>query len=461
MSSELPSLVARLEAVATRLESVASGGAPEADVGAVVQAFDELVNEHVSEFVKLSNQIGGDVKTQADMVDKAFKAQREFIVIASKHKQPAQDVLQKLLKPTSDQISAVQSFREKNRRSKEFNHLSGLSEAIPALGWVAVPKTPGPHVKDMGEAAQFYLNRVLKDHKGDQVHTQWVKCINTLLADLQVYIKNHHTTGVTWNKSGPPATAGAAPSPAPGGPAPPPPPPVQAPTDAAPASGPKGGAASALFSQINKAGTGISAGLKKVTDDQKTHKNPAIRKTGPVPSKPGQKEATTPVAAAKPAKKKTPVFELQGGKKWIVEHQEDRRDLIISDAQMTQTIYVYQCKGITLQVKGKCNSIFLDGCKKTALVFDDAIATCEFVNCQSVQCQINGKVPTISIDKTDGCQIYLSKDSLHSEIISAKSSEMNIMIPKADGDFSEYALPEQFKTTWNGSALVTDCTASI
>lgn len=46
-----------------------------------------------------------------------------------------------------------------------------------------------------------------------------------------------------------------------------------------------------------------------------------------------------------------------------------------------------------------------------------------------------GKVPTISINKTDGCHIYLSKDSLSCEIISAKSSEMNILVPKEDGEF--------------------------
>lgn len=44
-------------------------------------------------------------------------------------------------------------------------------------------------------------------------------------------------------------------------------------------------------------------------------------------------------------------------------------------------------------------------------------------------------MPTISIDKTDGCQVYLSKESLSCDIISAKSSEMNILIPKGDGDF--------------------------
>jgi hypothetical protein len=46
-----------------------------------------------------------------------------------------------------------------------------------------------------------------------------------------------------------------------------------------------------------------------------------------------------------------------------------------------------------------------------------------------------GKVPTISIDKTDGCQMYLSPESLDVEIISSKSSEMNVLVPKGNGDY--------------------------
>lgn len=46
-----------------------------------------------------------------------------------------------------------------------------------------------------------------------------------------------------------------------------------------------------------------------------------------------------------------------------------------------------------------------------------------------------GKVPTISINKTDGCHVYLSKDSLSCEIVSAKSSEMNVLVPNKDGEF--------------------------
>ena len=53
--------------------------------------------------------------------------------------------------------------------------------------------------------------------------------------------------------------------------------------------------------------------------------------------------------------------------------------------------------------------------------------------------QVLGKVPTISIDKTDGCQMYLSKDSIATEIISAKSSEMNVLIPNGDDFVSTLA----------------------
>jgi hypothetical protein len=49
-----------------------------------------------------------------------------------------------------------------------------------------------------------------------------------------------------------------------------------------------------------------------------------------------------------------------------------------------------------------------------------------------------GKVPTISINKTDGCHAYLSKNSLDCEIVSAKSSEMNVLIPTEGGDFVSF-----------------------
>lgn len=199
-------------------------------------------------------------------------------------------------------------------------------------------------------------------------------------------------------------------------------------------------------------------GLKKVTDDMKTHKNPTLRQ-GPKPFK-----ASAPQTAPKPSKpavqapaaatKKPPVFELQD-KRWAIENQEGNKNIEVVDTNIKQTVYAFKCNNCVIKVKNKLNSITLDSCKKTAIVFDDVVSSLEFINCQSVQGQVMGKVPTISIDKTDGCLIYLSKDSLDTEIVTAKSSEMNVLVPKADGDFTEFALPEQFKTTWDGSKFNT------
>lgn len=57
----------------------------------------------------------------------------------------AQMELHDLLKPISDHIQEIQNFRERNRGSSLFNHLSAISESIPALGWVAVVRKSSTH----------------------------------------------------------------------------------------------------------------------------------------------------------------------------------------------------------------------------------------------------------------------------------------------------------------------------
>ncbi|KAL3889665.1 hypothetical protein ACJMK2_001998 [Sinanodonta woodiana] len=477
MADALVSVVNRLEGVAVRLEQLASrtghgqAGAPshQPDVlNPFVIAYDEIISGPFAKFLECSKKIGGEVAEQCGIVAEAFKCQREFLVLVSKSKKPNQNVLQKLLAPTSDKIQAVTAFRDQRRSSPFFNHLSALSESIPALGWVAVEPTPGPYVKDMADAGMFYTNRVLKDFKDkDQTHVDWTKTWLGTLTELQTYIKNFHTTGAAWNPQGVDATVaskgappkipahGGAPPPPPG-PPPPPPPATSEDTHAGPEVD-----RSALMKEISK-GLDVTKGLKKVTDDLKTHKNPTLRISGPAPFKkhvpvPTQKTASKPTPAHDD---KPPVLELQN-KKWVVEYHNGNKDLVLSDTNLKQTVYMYKCTDSTLQVKGKVNSITLDNCRKVAIVFEDVVSSVEFVNCQSVQAQSLGKCPTLSIDKTDGCLIYLSKESLNAEIVTAKSSEMNVLVPKDDGDFTEFPIPEQFKTIWNGSKFVTGCTESV
>ncbi|KAI3420829.1 F-actin-capping protein subunit alpha [Globodera pallida] len=80
------------------------------------------------------------------------------------------------------------------------------------------------------------------------------------------------------------------------------------------------------------------------------------------------------------------------------------------------------------------------------------------INVQTDIKQSLGALPTISIQKTDGCHVYLSKESLGAEIVTCKSSELNVMVPNGDGDFTEFPVSEQFKTTFDaaGNKLKTE-----
>ena len=354
--------------------------------------YDDLVSGPVDTFYQLSTSIGGIVREMADKALTAIKSQRQFLVVASKSRQPSQEILINLLKPTSDAIQAVQSFREKHRATEWFNHLSAISESISALGWVTVAPTPGPFVKEMKDAAQFYTNKVLVAYKEkDKTHVEWTKTWIDFLTQLQSYIKEFHTTGLSWNAKGGEATAsnGNPPPPPPvrGGSLPPPPPPPPSADFFKEASG-DNDARLALMKELNR-GTDITSGLRKVTDDQKTHKNPALKSQGIVSASDVPSGKKNVPASSPPAKQQQPPkFELEG-KKWLVEFQSGAQNLIIQETEMNQSVNLYKCKDTVVQVKGKINSITVDSCIKTAIVFQDIVSVVEFINCQNIQAQVS------------------------------------------------------------------------
>ncbi|GAB6028170.1 hypothetical protein CHUAL_002376 [Chamberlinius hualienensis] len=421
-------------------------------------AFDDIFRGPFQQFLQLSRQIGDDVSNQAKMVEEAMNELRRFLSLAPHCKAPDTNQLTELLKPLADKVSAIQTFREKNRASKFINHLSAVSESSPAFFWVSVTPTPGPYVKEMSDAGQFYSNRVLVEYKEkDKTHVEWAKSLVLIFTAMQQFIKQHHTTGVSWNprggnvadaKSGRPASGGRAPPPPPG---PPPPPPPSFEELSALVQNVSVDNRAALFEQLNR-GDDVTKGLRKVTSDQQTHKNPNLR------TQPGI-EPKHSFGASHPGKAnvvvaKPPKLELQG-KKWVVEHHKGNKNIVIDDTSMNQSVYVYACEDCVIQVKGKLNSIVLDACKKSSLVFDNIVSSVEFVNCQRIQAQGMGVVPTVMIDKTDGIQFYLSKESLTAEVVTSKSSEMNLLIPNASGEYDEFPVPEQFKTQWNGKGITT------
>ena len=301
--------------------------------------------------------------------------------MASKSKKPNDATLMTILKPLSEIIQQIQEFREQNRTHELFIHLSAISESIPALGWVTISPTPGPYVKEMNDASQFYTNKVLVGYKEkDKTHIEWAKAWLSFLTGLQAFIKQHHTTGLVWNPRGGDVSGAQTNGASAGGPGlpPPPPPPVGFFDDSK-----KNDDRSALFAAINK-GEDITKGLKKISADQQTHKNPSLRISSVVPDKASSGTTATP---QKVPTRGPPKMALEG-KKWMIENQIGRKDLVITNAEMNQSINVYKCEDCVLQVKGKINSITVDLSKKFSIVFDNIVSVVEFINSQKIQAQV-------------------------------------------------------------------------
>lgn len=155
--------------------------------------YTDILQGPLAQYLQISAKIGGDVAEQSRLVSGAFEAQLRFLKQAAQISKPPLSEIPTLLNSTSQQITAVQDYREKHRTSPFFMHLSAISESVTALAWVTVSPAPAPFVKEMNDAGQYYTNRVLKDWKEkDKNHVDWVKAwVQTLTGEQllwQIYI---------------------------------------------------------------------------------------------------------------------------------------------------------------------------------------------------------------------------------------------------------------------------------
>ncbi|GLT42779.1 hypothetical protein SLA2020_167630 [Shorea laevis] len=450
-------LIERLEAAVARLEGLSAAGVSrefagdsggEAVTDPSILAFDDFMSQYVARVSAAAEKIGGQVLDVTKILSDAFSVQRVLLIKVKQTQKPDMAGLAEFLKPLNEVIMKASSMTE-GRRSDFFNHLKTAADSLTALAWIAYAgkdcgmSMPIAHVEESWQMAEFYNNKVLVEYRNkDPNHVEWAKALKELyLPGLRDYVKSHYPLGPVWNASGKKVSPAPPKAPRPGAPAPPPPPPASlfsSESSQPSSSKPKDGMA-AVFQEIS-AGN-ITSGLRKVTADMKT-KNQTDR-TGVVTA--SGKETG---ARSSPSFSKTgpPKLELQMGRKWVVENQIGKKDLVINDCDAKQTVYIYGCKDSVLQIQGKVNNITVDKCTKVGVVFKDLVAACEIVNCHSVEVQCQGSAPTISVDNTSGCQLYLSKESLGASITTAKASEINILVPgtEPDGDWIEHALPQQF-----------------
>lgn len=71
--------------------------------------------------------------------------------------------------------------------------------------------------------------------------------------------------------------------------------------------------------------------------------------------------------------------------------------------------------------------------------------------------QVEGSLPQISIDQSQGGSIYLSKESMSTEIYTSCSTSINVNLPIGeDEDYVEFPIPEQLKHTFDNGKMKSD-----
>ena len=93
----------------------------------------------------------------------AFEAERTYLLVTTKAKHP-EGQPPELMTDIHKCLSIVDDYKESNRGSPQFTHLSAVAEGIVGLGWI-VEKRPADFVSGVLSGAQYFGNKILKEQK--------------------------------------------------------------------------------------------------------------------------------------------------------------------------------------------------------------------------------------------------------------------------------------------------------
>lgn len=171
-----------------------------------VKVYDTYVKSAVVPFAKACDDL--DMKETGTLIVKAWEGVRLIIVLASRSKSPSLDeyasTLQTHLALTQN---AVSDFQKVTLSRDLDQHRKAITEILGALAWVYMKQPqqqqlPAVFVKETLGSAEFWMNRLRKEFKGDAKHIAFCDAAKQVLVELVEYIQNHHKTGLTFNPRG-------------------------------------------------------------------------------------------------------------------------------------------------------------------------------------------------------------------------------------------------------------------
>lgn len=157
--------------------------------------------------------------------------------------------------------------------------------------------------------------------------------------------------------------------------------------------------------------------------------------TAPVEEKKEEKKAPAkPVAKA--AVPKEPVKVLRF-KTWEISNYGDETiEFAAEEVNPGMTFNFFNCTKTKVIVNGKCKNLMLSRCKKVDITVDNAMSMMEVVKCEDCKVHITTKLPSISVEVSNGIQIFTTEASKNSLSISTTASQsVSLNYPKDEGTF--------------------------
>jgi adenylyl cyclase-associated protein len=157
-------------------------------------------------------------------------------------------------------------------------------------------------------------------------------------------------------------------------------------------------------------------------------------------AEPKKEEAKAPVKAApaKPAKPapKPPVKVLRF-KTWeISNYGAETLHFPAAEVNPGMTFNFFNCEKTKVVIEGKFKNAMLSRCKKIEIKMDECLSMMEILKSENVKVTVGKKCPMVSVELSNGVQIYTTAESKTScQLSTTASQSVSFIYPKNEGTF--------------------------
>jgi adenylyl cyclase-associated protein len=413
-AKQLQEVVARLEAVAAKLEKCGvAGPAPaaadeESEDYPEVIGYDEAFKEPLAKMEAAAKAIGQEVVDMSKFVTDMFAAIRRIVLVGCRCSKPDNNAqFAVLTKLSSDSIAALDKMYPK---VKNINILKAVNECMTLLTWPTIGASAEQYAIEMTGSVQCYTNKIVREFKGkDENQVQWTQGLVKACQAIPNFINDFEKGGIKFNPRGPKATP-----------------------------------------EMFQLGAGAAAKKEepKKEEPKKEEPKPAPKPAAGKAALLGGKLAGLGPKVAP----KTPGVKRMGDLQVQIEYfTEGAPNLEEQNLKNEDILNIFACKNTEITIPTKVKAVSILNTERCIISPKDIIGTLELNGVKKTKIYLEGKVNTITCDKCDGLEIYLNKESANLQLIASLSTGINLEYPDPndEGGYIEHAVPEQIKVQFN------------